>query len=517
MPTRPLPNDPSLEHLRKQAKRLLKAVRAGEKGALAQVQEFHPRAEQALARPSLSDAQLVTARGHGFASWPKLKQHLAAIEPFTWNPPPPPDPGAHLDVFLRLACLAYAGWHPSNVDAALRLLAERPELATANVYASAAVGDVAAVSAALDRDPACLNAKGGPLRWEPLLYACYSRLPSRAPGRSTLEVARLLLARGADPDAGFLYSGNYAFTALTGAFGRGEDWPNQPPHPDCEALATLLLEKGADPNDSQALYNRHFQSDDEHLKLLFRFGLGRDRRGPWLERLNDQALNPASMLVVELCAAAQHGFHERVKLLVEHRVDVNTPGLRNRRTPYEEALRAGHLEIGDFLLRHGARKIELDPLESFALVCIAGRRDEARTRLAADPTLLERLGHERRIDMLHRAAEAKQHAGLRLLVELGVDINGMVPGTGLDRSVLHNAAGWGGLEMVKLLLELGADPGLRDQPFRSTPIGWAFQPAAGRRRASAAVRGHLRRAALRRRPARRLSAARQPGAGERAR
>ena len=71
--------------------------------------------------------------------------------------------------------------------------------------------------------------------------------------------ARLLLSHGADPNAGFLWGATYAFTALTGAFGEGEDGINQLPHPQCDALATLLLESGADPNDGQALYNRHFR------------------------------------------------------------------------------------------------------------------------------------------------------------------------------------------------------------------------------------------------------------------
>jgi len=55
-------------------------------------------------------------------------------------------------------------------------------------------------------------------------------------------------------------------------------------------------------------------------------------------------------------------------------------------------------------------------------------------------------------------------------VELGVDVNGMVPNTGLSCSPLHTA---GRLEMVKLLLELGADPTLRDPSFHATPIAWA--------------------------------------------
>jgi ankyrin repeat protein len=113
-------------------------------------------------------------------------------------------------------------------------------------------------------------------------------------------------------------------------------------------------------------------------------------------------------------------------------------------------------------------------VETFALACVAGRRDEVRARLSADPTLLERLGERGRIELLHRAADAKQFDGVRLIVELGVDINGMVPGTAFDRAVLHNAAGWGGLEMVKFVLGLGADPHLRDLTFHARPIGWAM-------------------------------------------
>ena len=71
----------------------------------------------------------------------------------------------------------------------------------------------AAIQAAFKRDPDLVNRKGGPLHWEPLLYACYSRVEAQA-GRSTLDVARTLLARGANPNAGFLYDGPYPFTAL---------------------------------------------------------------------------------------------------------------------------------------------------------------------------------------------------------------------------------------------------------------------------------------------------------------
>ncbi|MGE5833683.1 MAG: ankyrin repeat domain-containing protein [Acidobacteriota bacterium] len=474
MPIRPLPNDPSLDHLRKQAKRLYRAVRAGDGDALAQLREFHPRAAETVAAFRLADAQLVIARAYGFPSWAKLKQHLADIAPFVWNPPPAGAAASSVEVFMRLACLTYAGWHPSNAGRAHRMLVDHPQLAQADVYTATAVGDVAAVRTMIDANPALVNATGGPLRWPLLLYACYSRMDIEGASRSTLEVARLLLSRGADPNSGFLLEGSYAFTALTGVFGRGEDWENQPPHPACDALARLLLDAGADPNDAQTLYNRHFRENDDHLHILFEYGLGRDKGGPWLSRLNDRRLTADALLISELCAAAEHGFLGRVQLLLEHGVDVNIAGLRNGRTPYQEALRAGRAEIAEYLLARDAKRIDLDPLEMFALACISGRRDEVRERLVNDPTLLDRLGHDGRVELLHRAVDAKQFDGIRLIVELGVDINGMIPGTGFDRAVLHNAAGWGGLDLVTFLIALGADPQLRDEPFRSTPIGWAF-------------------------------------------
>ena len=473
MPTRSLPDDPSFEHLRKDAKRLRNAVRSGDAGARAQIEEFHPRAAEALADFSLSDAQLVTARTYGFASWTKLKQHLGAIKDLAWEPPPvSPDQPSSVDTLVRLACLDYGAWHRSNPAKAQRLLADDPALARQDISSAAAAGDAPAVAAFLDRDPGLVNRRGGFYRWEPLLYACYSRLEPDA-SRSTLDVARLLLNRGANPNTGFLWGGRYLFTALTGAFGRGEDWPNQLPHPEWRALATLLLEAGADPNDGQTLYNRHFQPDDAHLELLFAHGLGRSADGPWLARLGDLVDPPSKLLVQELCWAAAHNFSDRVTLLVEHGVDVNTPSGRTGRTPFQEAVREGHTKIADFLLKHGAKEIALEPLEAFALACIEGRHDDVRARLADDPALLEKLGEYGRTELLHRAVNARKPDAVRLIVELGVDINGMVAGSGLDRSALHNAAGWASLEMVKLLLELGADPHLRDHAYHSTPIGWA--------------------------------------------
>ena len=76
---RPLPSRPSLEYERKQAKALLRQLRAGDPEAIARGRALHPglnSAEPASVR--LADAQLVLAREYGFASWPRLVRYFDA-------------------------------------------------------------------------------------------------------------------------------------------------------------------------------------------------------------------------------------------------------------------------------------------------------------------------------------------------------------------------------------------------------------------------------------------------------
>ena len=391
------------------------------------------------------------------------------------------------DAFARAACLDYETWRPESLAEARRLLAEDPELTREGVWAASAAGDAAALGEMLSRDPALANERGGPHGWEPLLYACYSRFEREACDSrfeapalsfSTLDAARRLLAGGADPNAGFLSHGEVPpFTALTGAFGDGEGANTQPSHPRPDELARLLLDAGADPNDGQALYNRHFRPDDAHLELLLAYGLGTDRGGPWYARFGDRLDGPRRLLVEELWSAARKGYFARVRLLVEHGADVNTPGKRDGRTPWQAAALADNREIAEYLLGHGAQRAVLSPADELEAACVGGRREDALALLAREPGLRDRLGFHGRVRLLNRAVELRRLDGVRLMAELGFELSRPTRhdgvGINLAATPLHNAAWIGDLAMVRLLLELGADPSARDPSYRATPLGWA--------------------------------------------
>jgi hypothetical protein len=75
--SRQLPVKPNLEHLREQAKELLRSVQQGETAALELFRSLV--SFSAPASLKLADAQHVIARDYGFGSWPKLKAHVEFV------------------------------------------------------------------------------------------------------------------------------------------------------------------------------------------------------------------------------------------------------------------------------------------------------------------------------------------------------------------------------------------------------------------------------------------------------
>lgn len=361
MPVVPLHANPDLEHLKHIAKTLRDLVRSGADGAIALVREHHPRLGTIDAGSSdatafrLADAQLVVARHHGFPSWTQLRRHVELVTSLARNPHAQPVDLAPDEVrgdgFVRLACLTYGADDDGRLERAHRLLGERPDLAHASIYTMAAVGDHATLRAELARDPSLANIEGGPFGWPPLLYLAYSRVDSADPAHDSLAAAQVLLAAGADPDAGYLWEGLVPpFTALTGAFGGGEG--GQPPHPHELALARLLLEAGADANDGQTIYNRSLggapRDDVEWLALLLDHGLGEGDGGAWYVRLGPVLASPRELVAEVLQHAAEWGLRDRVRLLLDRGAD---PRVRARhpifegRSAIEGATKGGRTEI----------------------------------------------------------------------------------------------------------------------------------------------------------------------------
>ena len=83
MPTVALPPLANLEQIKKQAKDLRSAYKAGEPQAVAHVAEHFPSASGPL---KLQTAQAVIARHYGFSSWAGLKRHVELVARLTRLP-----------------------------------------------------------------------------------------------------------------------------------------------------------------------------------------------------------------------------------------------------------------------------------------------------------------------------------------------------------------------------------------------------------------------------------------------
>ena len=197
----PLPDRLNLDHLKKQAKQLIRLYRSRDAAAMARFRSTLPAAaglsdEDLSSRGlRLHDAQSCVAREHGFASWPDLKRYVEvqavarearAVRVLHW-----------LQLIYRGDVSNTAG--RANLRVGLRMLAEDPGLVAGDPYLACAIGDEDALRQATQADPSWVNLSGGPLQMPPLFAVAHSGLLRVEEFRERLHgSARLLIAAGAD-------------------------------------------------------------------------------------------------------------------------------------------------------------------------------------------------------------------------------------------------------------------------------------------------------------------------------
>ena len=463
MSVRQLPDRPDLDQLRRQAKELRDAARAAAPGALDRMRQ-HVRVAPPAPVP-LSAAQLVIAREHGFPSWPRLK---AEVEART------------LDAERRAAAFLEA-IVDGRTARAERLLAGDPAIATYDIATAAALGEAGHVARLLDGDRELATRPDERRGWPPLLYVCHSRWhrldPARAAGMR--EVARLLLDAGASPDtsSGRRSRSGYR-SALYGAAGIAGN-------PD---LVGLLLDRGADPNDDESLYHAAGNADHACLRLLVGHGAvvdgtnalaaaigrgdleavrilldgggdpGRPFTGPaHAGHLPDRSLNPLPLAAASDSAAV-------VEALLAAGADPDAP-CGDGRSPVRASVRRGAADVAEALLRHGARDDATD-VDRFLGACARGDRAGAEALRPAAAGLSD----EDRAAIVD-AAEAAGPPAVALMLDLGFPADAHRPADGA--TAMHAAAYLGRADVVRLLIERGAEVDRRDRRWRSTPLCWA--------------------------------------------
>jgi len=431
-----------IERFRKEAKRWLKALRANDAEAR---QRLESALRRAVPEPGLRAVQHALALEQGSESWSALKEREEVAALTAGN-------GSELmNELLQSGCVFSGG--PLDLPAkwrrAERIRVRHPELARASLHAAVLCGELEYVERLMHQDRRLVHEKAGPQCWEPLLMLCYGRLPLRCTPETMVDIARLLLDAGADPNCAFVTADEWRlrFCALAGVMGRGE--MNVPEHPAANALARLLLERGADPNASQGLYNTSLDEDEvKWLDLLSHYGLDASAAITW--EAEEDAGEFGSLFSYLLVAAAKNGQHKRLLWLLEHGVDPNARSTYTGLSAYQTALIAGEPQLAESLVRYGARAEALTGAFAFAAACMRGDASEAARVRALEPDVIM-VG-----DLLTNAVERRNVEAVRLMLALGVDPN---RSDRHDRLSLHLACEHRAIS--ELLYDHGADPHAR--------------------------------------------------------
>jgi len=379
-PTRAMRENPDIDQLRRQARELLEAYRASSAEAIAEVSAYHRTAD--IESFALHDAQFVLARSYGFESWPKLK---AAVDGVT-------------------AAKLHEATESGDLKTARELLTRRPEMVDLGR------GEMRAIHMAVLR--------------------------------RNLEMTKLLLEFGADPESG-IWPNRDATSARVFAHDRGYD--------EISAEIRAALEKRGmrgpgSPGEAARQFERAWRagSEEDMVAVMDKHPeLAESRPAGGITMLH-QASGRAAMLMI--------------KWLLDHGADINARSGQGW-TPLDFAASGRGIgewlfnnekfqRVAKLLLEHGA---QLSPLSAATL----GRWDYLQT-LSKDA--LEAKG------VLEAAVKGNQLDVLRRLLDFGLDPDERIQVGHIEEQIwsasgpLFQAVVLNRIEMARLLLERGADP-----------------------------------------------------------
>ena len=166
-----------------------------------------------------------------------------------------------------------------------------------------------------------------------------------------------------------------------------------------------------------------FEPGNDHLELLFEFGLGTGDGGPWRRRLGAALDSPQEMVRGQLAWAITHGMTERVLLLVSHGTDLTSP-LPGGATVTSMAATTGHADLVDYLVAHGAPVPGLDPAGAFVAAALATNRASLDRLLRDHPGLAGQVRSSRPA-LITWAAACGGPEAVEILASLGFDVNAM--------------------------------------------------------------------------------------------
>ncbi|OAI52682.1 ankryin, partial [Planctomyces sp. SCGC AG-212-M04] len=305
-----------------------------------------------------------------------------------------------------------------------------------------AIGDMHRVRELIDRDPSVVNRLA-----EYSTYFVASAPLDNAAARGHIEIVRLLLERGADPnlpEEGLAPNGHALYSAAANKH---------------HAIARLLLEHGANPNQavesSADALSRAISNDDQPMiELLCSYGAA---RSPELLGYDGDLQVAAAMFAANpsladdydaLCNAAWEGNEAFVRLLLRYQPELP------KRVSWPSWIPCGSTkEINDLLFEHGMSPDQPDWLM---------------------------------VTPLHRFASIGDVDKAAYFIDRGANLHAR------DEEICSTPLGWaakhGQLGMVKLLLERGSKTNLPDDPPWATSLAWAER--RGHTEVAAVLRQH---------------------------